>query len=130
MARWIENAQTATRVKVHDSLQDWPKLILGHAIQGIEYDNGPHSVTRVQMRVRLLRDARAGDEKKRVEAIRILEFMNEKGILMTLKGEPGAAQELARQAFFRLMNPKATTESVPTPKDPKASDDGSKILPR
>ncbi len=131
VARWIENAGIATRVKVRDSLQDWPKLILSRAVQGIDYDNGPHSVTRVQMRIRLLRDARGADEKKRRQAVMILQFMGEKGALMTLKAEAGPAQEQARQAFFDLMNPKATTEAIPTAKDPKGPPEpGSKIIPR
>lgn len=130
VARWIENAHAASRVKVRDALQDWPKLILSRAIQGIDYDNGPHSVTRVQMRVRLLRDARGADEKKRKDAIMILKFMNEKGVLMALKSEDGPAKELARQAFFELMNPKATTEALPEAKDAKGSGGGSNIVPK
>jgi hypothetical protein len=131
VARWIENAQQASRVKVRDSLQDWPKLILARAIQGIDYDNGPHSVTRVQMRIRLMRDARSQDEKKRRQAIIILKFMGEKGVLMALKGEQGPAQELAREAFFELMNPKVTTEALPAAKDPKGgSGGGSNVVPK
>jgi hypothetical protein len=118
VARWIENAHAATRVRVRYALQDWPKLILSRAIQGIDYDNGPHSVTRVQMRIRLLRDAKAGDEKKRTQAINILKFMGEKGVLMALKSEQGAWQAQANQAFFELMNPKVATENLPEAKDP------------
>ncbi len=116
VARWIENAQAASRVKLGDALQDWPRLILARAIQGIDYDNGPHSLTRVQMRVRLMRDARSDDEKKRTQAIQILKFMNEKGVLMALKSEDGPVKELARQAFFELMNPKVSTEALPEQK--------------
>jgi HEAT repeat protein len=116
VARWITNAQAASRVKLGDAIQDWPRLILSRAIQGIDYDNGPHSVTRVQMRVRLLRDAHSADEKKRAQAIQILKFMNEKGALMALKSESGPAQEPARQAFFELMNPKMTTDALPEAK--------------
>jgi HEAT repeat protein len=126
VARWIENANSATRVKVRDALQDWPKLLLTRAISGIDYDNGPHSLTRVQMRMRLLRDARGADEKKRTQAIQILKFMGEKGVLMALKGEQGPAQPLARQAFFELMNPKATTDTIPAARDNKAQAGGTK----
>ncbi len=128
VARWIDNAFAASRVKVNDALQDWPKLLLSRAIQGIDYDNGPHSVTRVQMRVRLLRDSRGSDEKKRRQAVQILKFMGEKGALMALKSEQGPAQELARQAFFELMNPKASTESLPEAKDAKGGSGGSNIV--
>lgn len=127
VARWIQNANAATRVKVRDALQDWPKLLLTRAISGIDYDNGPHSLTRVQMRMRLLRDARGTDEKKRAEAIEILKFMGEKGVLMALKSEPGPAQPLARQAFFELMNPKATTDTIPARDDKQAG--GVNVLP-
>jgi len=127
VARWIENAFAATRVRVHDSLQDWPKLILSRAIQGIDYDNGPHSVTRVQMRVRLIRDAKGADEKKRKQAIDILKFMGEKGALMALKAESGAWQAQAAQAFFELMNPKQTTEALPEAKDPAAKAGGVNV---
>ena len=128
VARWIENAKAASRVKIGDALQDWPRLILSRAIQGIEYDNGPHSVTRVQMRVRLMRDAKSGDAKKRAQAIALLKFMNERGVLMALKGEPGPAQDLARQAYFELMNPKASTDSLPEAKKGKGSDQGANVL--
>ena len=128
VARWIDNAFAASRVKVRDALQDWPKLILSRAIQGIDYDNGPHSVTRVQMRVRLLRDAKSADEKKRTQAVQILKFMGEKGALMALKADAGPSQELARQAFFELMNPKASTESLPEAKDAKGSAGGSNVV--
>lgn len=121
VARWIRNAHAASRVKLGDAIQDWPRLILSRAIQGIDYDNGPHSVTRVQMRVRLMRDARSADETKRTEAIQILKFMGEKGVLMALKGEPGPAQEPARQAFFELMNPKVSLDALPEAKSSGAS---------
>jgi len=124
VARWIANAQAASRVRLGDAIQDWPRLILARAIQGIDYDNGPHSMTRVQLRIRLLRDARAGDEKKRAQAVQILKFMGEKGVLMALKAEPGPAQEPARQAFFELMNPKATADSLPD-----ARGNGANVVP-
>ncbi|MBX3224268.1 MAG: HEAT repeat domain-containing protein, partial [Labilithrix sp.] len=40
VARWITNAQAASRVKLGDAIQDWPRLILARAVQGIDYDNG------------------------------------------------------------------------------------------
>lgn len=128
VARWIDNAFAASRVKVRDALQDWPKLLLSRAIQGIDYDNGPHSVTRVQMRVRLLRDAKGPDETKRRQAVQVLKFMGEKGALMALKAEDGPSKELARQAFFELMNPKASSEALPEAKGTKPGG-GSTIVP-
>ncbi len=127
VARWITNAQAASRVKLGDAIQDWPRLILARAIQGIDYDNGPHSVTRVQMRVRLLRDAHSADETKRAQAVQILKFMNEKGVLMALKSEDIPAKELAKQAFFELMNPKMGTDALPEAKGSSGS--GGNVVP-
>lgn len=121
VARWIANAQAASRVKLGDAIQDWPRMILSRAIQGIDYDNGPHSMTRVQLRGRLMKDARGGDPKKRLEAIQILKFMGEKGVLMMLKGEQGPIQEQAREAFFELMNPKMNVEALPEGKNVNAA---------
>jgi hypothetical protein len=119
IARWVENAEVIAHVKVHDVLQDWPRLILGrNLVESIEIDNGPHSMTRVQLRGRLIADAKGTSEVKRAEAIRILKFIKEKGVLMALRNEPSPLGEMARQAFFEVMNPKATAESVP--ESPKA----------
>ncbi|HZU83360.1 MAG TPA: HEAT repeat domain-containing protein [Polyangiaceae bacterium] len=119
IARWVQNAEAIAHVRVHDQLQDWPRLILGrNLVESIEIDNGPHSMTRVQLRSRLLNDAKGSSDVKRAEAIRILKFIKEKGALMALRYEPGPVAELAREAFFEVMNPKASAESVP--ESPKA----------
>jgi HEAT repeat protein len=113
VARWITNAESARHVRVHGALQDWPSLILERAIQGIEYDNGPHSLTRVQFRHRLMADALGSNDTKRQQAIDILKFMKEQGVLMALRGEKGPVGALARKAFFEVMNPKASAEVIP-----------------
>jgi len=113
VARWIENAQACAHVRVHGALQDWPRMILGRGLQGIDFDNGPHSITRVQFRTRLYRAAKDTNDVKRREAIAILKFMREKGVLMALRNEPGDLGEMARRAFFEVMNPKASTEKLP-----------------
>jgi HEAT repeat protein len=119
VARWVENTEAIAHVKVHDALQDWPRLILSrNLVDGIEFDNGPHSIDRVQLRIRLLTDALGKNEKKRNDAIHILKFIKEKGVLMSLRNEPAPLGEMARKAFFEVMNPKATAESVP--ESPKA----------
>jgi len=113
VARWIVNAEACRHVRVHGALQDWPSLLLSRAIQGIEYDNGPHSLTRVQFRRRLMTDALGSDDIKRSQAVDILKFMKEKGVLMALRGEKGPVGPMARQAFFEVMNPKLTAEALP-----------------
>jgi HEAT repeat protein len=138
IARWVQNAEAIAHVKVHDQLQDWPRIILGrNLVESIEIDNGPHSMTRVQLRARLMADARSNNAVKRDEAITILKFIKEKGVLMALRNEPAPLGELARQAFFEVMNPKATAESVPeSPKaqkanaaSPPAGFGGSNVIP-
>jgi hypothetical protein len=121
VARWIKNADACAHVKVNGALQDWPKMILSRAIQGIEFDNGPHSLTRVQFRMRLMADAKSGDEAKRNDAIEILKFMKEKGVLMALRNEQGPLGELAGKAFFDVMNPKVSEDHIPDA--PKAAND-------
>jgi HEAT repeat protein len=123
IARWVENAEAIAHVKVHDQLQDWPRLILGrNLVESIEIDNGPHSMTRVQLRARLMADAKGTNPVKCEQAIHILKFIKEKGVLMALRSEPAPLGEMARQAFFEVMNPKASAESVPeAPKDAKAN---------
>jgi HEAT repeat protein len=119
IARWVDNAEAIAHVKVHDQLQDWPRIILGrNVVESIEIDNGPHSMTRVQLRARLLTDAKGTNTVKRDEAIHLLKFTKEKGVLMALRSEPGDLGQMARQAFFEVMYPKATAESVP--ESPKA----------
>jgi hypothetical protein len=113
VARWIANAEACRHVKVHGALADWPSLILSRAIQGIEYDNGPHSITRVQFRHRLMADALGSNDAKRVQAVDILKFMKEKGVLMALRAEKGPVGAMAKQAFFEVMNPKLTAEALP-----------------
>jgi hypothetical protein len=111
--RWIANAIVASHVRVRGQLQDWVKIVLGRGLQGIDYDNGPHSLTRVQLRQRLLSAARGQDDQKRAAAIDILKFMKEKGVLMALRHEAGPVGDLARQAFFEVMNPKAVSDRIP-----------------
>ncbi len=137
LARWVDNAEAIAHVKVHGQLQDWPRLILGrNLVESIEIDNGPHSMTRVQLRNRLYQDAKGNNLVKRTEAIRMLKFTKEKGVLMALRTEPGPLGDLARQAFFEVMNPKATAESVPeSPKAQKQNEPppgmgGARLMPR
>jgi hypothetical protein len=114
IARWVSNANALAHVRLHDQLQDWPRMILGrNLVESIEIDNGPHSMTRVQLRARLTADAKGNNDVKRADAIQILKFTKEKGVLMALRTEPGPVAEMARQAFFEVMNPKATGEGIP-----------------
>jgi hypothetical protein len=129
VARWIRNAEAITHVRVRDALQDWPKQLLERAIQGIEFDNGPHSITRVQFRMRLMADAMGQNDAKRTDAVAVLKFMKEKGVLMALRNEQGALGEMARAAFFEVMNPKISVEKLPDAPSSASAQAGGNIIP-
>ena len=123
VAKWITNAEAMRFVKVNDALQDWPRATLQNDIQGIVFDNGPHSITRVQFRVRLINDAKGADPKKQKDAIEILKFMQEKGVLMALRNEAGPLGDMARRAFFEVMHPKMVEQK------PAAANSGAQVVP-
>jgi hypothetical protein len=77
--------------------------------------------------VRLLQDAKGQSEQKRTNAIEILKFLKEKGVLMALKTDAGPWQDAAKKAFFEVMNPKLTTEKLPEAQTANGS--GGKVLP-
>ncbi len=128
IARWVNNANAIAKTRVRDSLQEWARLRLGAQFNNLEYDNGPHSMTRVVLRYRLADMARKGDAATKAGAIEILKFMQEQGTLMALRDEKGDTGELARRALFELMNPKSVAgEKIPEAKTAKP--DGVNVLP-
>jgi hypothetical protein len=104
--RWVENAEAVSRVKMFDAPQEWAIQRLTAQFDNLKFDNGPHSETRVVLRARLMNAAKTGDDKVKVKAIRVLKFMKEKGVLMALRHEKGLTGELAKKAFYEVMNPK------------------------
>ncbi len=104
--RWVENAEAIARVKVFEAPQLWAIERLQAQFDNLRYDNGPHSETRVVLRYRLITAARGNDEKEKASAVKTLKFMKEKGVLMALRDEKGTTGELAKKAFYELMNPK------------------------
>jgi HEAT repeat protein len=113
LARWVANAEAARHTRINGSVQDWPRLVLGRALDTMTYDNGPHSITRVRLRYALYKDAQGADAKKRDAAIMILKFLKEMGVLMALKSGTGPGAEAARAAFFEVMNPKRGGDPIP-----------------
>jgi hypothetical protein len=95
-----------SRVKVFDAPQNWAIERLQAQFDNLKFDNGPHSETRVVLRYRLVKAAKEGDDAAKANAIRTLKFMRERGSLMALRNEAGATGELAKKAFFQVMNPK------------------------
>jgi hypothetical protein len=119
--KWVETAEAIARIRVKDTLQDWARLRLQSQFENLDFDNGPHSMTRVVLRYRIMADAKKGDSAKKQSAIQTLKFMKEQGSLMALRDEQGEAGQLANRAFFELMNPKIVLgENIPAAKEPSA----------
>jgi HEAT repeat protein len=108
--RWVANAEAITRIRIGDAPQEWARQRLQSQFDNLRFDNGPHSETRVVLRHRLYEDAKKGDASRKKGAIMTLKFMREQGVLMALRQEQGDTGELARKAFFELMNPKAVAQ--------------------
>ncbi|HEU4534090.1 MAG TPA: HEAT repeat domain-containing protein, partial [Polyangiaceae bacterium] len=112
--RWVANAEAVGKVRVRDALQDWARLRLESQLHSLDFDNGPHSVTRVVIRRRLYDAARGADAEPRRSAVATLKFLREQGVLMALRDLPGEPGQLARRALFELLNPRAPgAEAVP-----------------
>jgi HEAT repeat protein len=115
--KWVDTAEAIARIKVKDTLQDWARLRLQAQFENLDFDNGPHSMTRVVLRYRILDDAKKGDSAKKRLAIQTLKFMKEQGSLMALRDEAGETGQLASRAFFEFMNPKIVTDNIPAAKE-------------
>jgi HEAT repeat protein len=123
--KWVDTAEAIARIKVKDTLQDWTRLRLQAQFENLDFDNGPHSMTRVVLRYRIMEDAKKGDSAKKRAAIQTLKFMKEQGSLMALRDEPGETGQLAAKAFFEFMNPKITApENLPA-----AAPGGVNVIP-
>ena len=104
--RWVRNAQAISRVKLGDAPQEWGRQRLKAQFDNLDFDNGPHSETRVVLRMRLFEAAKTGDPATKANAIMTLQFMKEQGVLLALKDEKGETGKLAAEAYHKLMNPR------------------------
>jgi hypothetical protein len=112
--RFVDNAEAMRRVEIREATQDWATVQLTRQFDNLLYDNGPHSFTRVVLRKKLIDMVKGSDATKRDGALRALKFMNEQGVLLSLRDEGGEPGRLASQAYHDLMNPKIVTTSVKT----------------
>ncbi|HVJ20842.1 MAG TPA: HEAT repeat domain-containing protein [Polyangiaceae bacterium] len=110
--KYVDNAEAISHVTLHATPQEWAKVLLMKQFDNLVFDNGPHSFTRTVLRYRLWQMAKGQDEAKRDGSIRALKFMKEQGVLLALRGEQGKSGELAREAYFELMNPKVVVGVV------------------
>jgi hypothetical protein len=116
--KYVDNADAISKLSIRQTQQEWARVMLMKQFDNLAFDNGPHSFTRVVLRYRLWQMAKSDDQAKRAGAIRALKFMKEQGVLLALRDENGPAGELARAAYFELMNPKVVLD-VKVPDAPK-----------
>ncbi len=102
---WVDNAIAISHIEINQTPQEWATGLLMKQFDNLDFDNGPHSFTRVVLRYRLWQMART-DDAKREAVIRTLKFMKEQGLLIALREEEGPVGKLARDAYHELMNPK------------------------
>jgi HEAT repeat protein len=103
--RYVQNAEAASRIEFDKVPQGWVAEQLRRQFKNLQYDNGPHSFTRVVLRHRLLAMALGDDAAVRTGAINTLRFMQEQGALLALRDEQGEVGKLAQEAYHRLQNP-------------------------
>jgi HEAT repeat protein len=109
--RYVENAEAASRIQFGDAFQNWVSEQLRRQFDNLQFDNGPHSFTRVVLRCRLVDMARGSDPAVRKKAIRTLKFMRERGVLLSMIGAEGEAGELAAEAYRELLNPQVVANA-------------------
>jgi HEAT repeat protein len=103
--RYVQNAEAASRIEFDNVPQGWVSEQLRRQFKNLQYDNGPHSFTRVVLRHRLLAMALGDDAAVRAGAVNTLRFMQERGVLLALRDEQGELGQLAQEAYHRLLNP-------------------------
>ncbi|MDF3066749.1 MAG: uncharacterized protein K0R38_2350 [Polyangiaceae bacterium] len=115
----MDNAEAVSKLSIRMTQQEWARVMLMKQLENLDFDNGPHSFTRVVLRHRLWQMAQGDDQAKREGAIRALKFMKEQGVLLALRDVSGPAGQLARAAYFELLNPKVVLDGVKVPDDAK-----------
>ncbi len=91
--RWVENAEALGHP---GGAPHWARRILAAQLEGLRYDSGPGSLTRVPARYRLLQIARTGEPAARRGAVATLALLGLRGALAALAEEPGDTGKLAR----------------------------------
>lgn len=117
--KFVDNAEAISKLSIRMTQQEWARVMLMKQLENLDFDNGPHSFTRVVLRHRLWQMAQGDDQAKREGAIRALKFMKEQGVLLALRDASGPAGQLARAAYFELMNPKVVLDGVKVPDEAK-----------
>jgi PAS domain S-box-containing protein len=91
-------------VEIAGTPQAWAIGRLQSQFDNLQYDNGPHSLPRNVFRYRLYQDAKTGNAVRKRGAIKTLQLMKEKGVLLALREESGETGNLARRALHESIN--------------------------
>jgi hypothetical protein len=84
LARMAHNALAARAVTIAGTKQDWVLQGLSYQLRQNEFDNGPHTLTRVRLRAKLVADAKGQDATKRDDAVLLLWVLGERATLESL----------------------------------------------
>lgn len=84
LARIARNAVAARAIAIAGAKQDWVLQGLAYQLRQNEFDNGPHTLTRVRLRAKLVADAKGQDATKRDDAVLLLWVLGERATLESL----------------------------------------------
>lgn len=101
--RYVENAETIASVAVDKRPQDWAWKHLGKMLEGLVFDNGPHSATRVVLNDQLRRVVRGADSRQAALALSTLALLNETGHLLDISRGRGAIADAARKRYRAML---------------------------
>jgi hypothetical protein len=107
--KYVDNAVAISHVEISAAPQMWAPQLLERQFDNLDYDNGPHSFTRVVLRNRLYQMALGNDAERAAGAVRTLRFMKELGVLMAVRDSQAPSAKLAGEAVFEIINPRLTT---------------------
>jgi hypothetical protein len=107
--RVLENAEALAEHEVQHRKQRFARRALAAQLGVLEFDNGPHSATRVVLDYQLMTLARGADERRAELAIRALGLLGDAGMLLALSRDGGPRAKLAREKHDELV------AAAPTP---------------
>jgi len=99
--RWVRNALVIEKFSPRGIRLKWVWDLLGQQLRNLDYDTGPHSMTRTVFRNRLYQQALTGNTM----AIDTLLLAGERGMLFALRDNPGDLSFAAYRAYFRFLPP-------------------------
>ncbi len=108
--RWVRNARAIEQFSPRGVKLKWTWELLGQQLRNLEYDTGPHSLTRTVFRNRLYQQAINGNRM----AVDTLLLAGERGMLFALRDTPGELNFAAYRAYYRFLpQPQSLAPAAP-----------------